>query len=244
MNRLKNTRCYLCGAMDRVKDGGVGWRAEMKERLGDLGIVWLDPCCKPTTLAVENSNTRKALAQAKEAGAYDVVTEQVKIIRCIDLRMTDIADFVVVNLDTDVHACGTYEEIANANRQKKPIIVHVEQGKKNAPSWLFGMLPHQMIFSTWEEVDEYLRHVNEDEQVDRSHRWYFFDLEVKSASPVPHLKRRTYLILKTLSFETISTTAQFALAWSMFQDIGACLWFTTVSFVMKSILYYYHERCW
>jgi len=52
------------------------------------------------------------------------------------------------------------------------------------------------------------------------------------------------LILKTLSFETISTAAQFVLAWFMFQDVGACLWFTAVSFVMKSVLYYYHERAW
>jgi len=177
MNRLKNTRCYLCGAMDRVKDGGVGWRDEMKKRVSGMGIVWLDPCCKPTTMAVENADTRRTLAQAKQIGAYDVVAEQVKIIRCIDLRMTDIADFVLVNLDTDVHACGTYEEIANANRQKKPIIIHVEQGKQNAPSWLFGMLPHQMIFSTWEEVDEYLRYIDSYSAIDHQNRWMFFNLE-------------------------------------------------------------------
>jgi hypothetical protein len=29
MNRLKNSLCYLCGAMDRVQDGGVGWRGNI-----------------------------------------------------------------------------------------------------------------------------------------------------------------------------------------------------------------------
>ncbi len=177
MNRLKNTRCYLCGAMDRVKDGGVGWRAEMRERFTDRGIVWLDPCRKPTTMAIENDETRRQFTLAKERGDFEYVARVGKIIRCIDLRMTDIADFLVVNLDTDVHACGTYEEIANANRQKKPIIVHVEQGKQNAPTWLFWMLPHQMIFSTWAAVDGYLRHIGSDPEIDHLNRWMFFDLE-------------------------------------------------------------------
>ena len=175
MNRLANTRIYLCGAMDRVADGGIGWRDAIKERLADLDIIWLDPCHKPTTLAVENADTRKELNWAKQRGDYDFVAQQIRVIRCIDLRLTDIADALVVNLDTDVHACGTYEEIANANRQKKPIVLHIEQGKQNAPSWLFGMLPHQMIFSTWDEVGAYLRHIAHAPVIDSLKRWYFFD---------------------------------------------------------------------
>ena len=43
-----------------------------------------------------------------------------KIIRCVDLRMVDISDFLVVNLDPDIPTFGTHEEIANANRQRSP----------------------------------------------------------------------------------------------------------------------------
>ena len=179
MNRLANTRMYLAGAMDRVIDGGVGWRVNLKAQLADLDITWLDPCVKPTTLAVENAESRNRLQWAKQRGEYDFVAQQMKIIRCIDLRLTDIADALIVNLDLDVHACGSYEEIANANRQKKPIIVRVEQGKQNTPSWLFGMLPHQMFFSTWDEVGNYLRHIAYAPIIDSLNRWYFFDLEIK-----------------------------------------------------------------
>jgi hypothetical protein len=67
------------------------------------------------------------------------------------------------------------EELFWANRMKKPILVRVEQGKRNAPDWLFGTLPHQLIFSTWNEVVTYLRHVAKDEYVDHLRRWRFFN---------------------------------------------------------------------
>ena len=36
MNRLKGMTAYLCGAMDRVEDGGVKWRQYMTPKLQDL----------------------------------------------------------------------------------------------------------------------------------------------------------------------------------------------------------------
>ena len=46
-----------------------------------------------------------------------------KQIRPVDLRMVDICDFLIVNLDLEVHATGTYEELYWANRCIKPILV-------------------------------------------------------------------------------------------------------------------------
>ena len=46
MNRLCGTRTYLAGAMDRVKDGGIGWRNDITPFLEDMGVVVLDPCKK------------------------------------------------------------------------------------------------------------------------------------------------------------------------------------------------------
>ena len=99
-----------------------------------------------------------------------------KTIRSVDLRLVDISDFIIVNLDLDVHPCGTLEEIFWANRQKKPIIVHMVQGKVHTPDWLFGTIPHQMIFSNWEDIREYLKHINSDENIDTYNRWYFLNL--------------------------------------------------------------------
>lgn len=175
MNRLALNRGYLCGAMDRVTDGGVGWRQDLIESLKNLKILWLDPCRKPIDVGVEDLENRALRHKAKRAGDYEFVRTQMKQIRPVDLRMVDICDFVVVNLDLAVHACGTYEELFWANRMKKPVLVRVEQGIEHTPDWLFGTLPFELIFSTWDEVKKYLRHIAHDPVIDRLNRWYFFN---------------------------------------------------------------------
>ena len=175
MNRLALNRGYLCGAMDRVTDGGVGWRQDLITNLEDLKILWLDPTRKPINIGIEDLENRALRHKAKRAGDYEFVRNQMKQIRPVDLRMVDIADFLMVNLDLSVHACGTYEELTWANRMKKPILVRVEQGIEHTPDWLFGVLPFEMIFSTWDEVKKYLRHIAHDPVIDRLNRWYFFD---------------------------------------------------------------------
>jgi len=177
MNRLKHARCYLAGAMERDASNGVEWRDTLKLALVDLKICWLDPTKKPTEIGQETIETKKEMMAARKAGDYEAVHNLMKIVRCVDLRMTDISDFLVVNLDPDVPTFGTHEEIANANRQKKPIIIRVTGGKERTPLWLLAMLPHQLIFSTWGEIHRYLRHVAHDTVIDRLHRWYFFNFE-------------------------------------------------------------------
>src|SRR5271157_2611345 len=179
LNRLKFTRCYLAGAMEKDISNGVEWRQTIQDILSDLKVVWLDPTHKPTEIGRETLETKEEMFKAREACDYDAVHKLMKIIRCVDLRMVDISDFLVVNLDPNIPTCGTHEEIANANRQKKPIIVRLVGGKEKTPLWLLAMLPHQLIFSTWEEVHHYLRHINGDTVIDRLNRWYFFNLEIK-----------------------------------------------------------------
>ena len=174
MNRLALNRGYLCGAMDRVSDGGVGWRQDLIASLKDLKVFWLDPTRKPIDIGVEDMENRGLRQKAKRAGDFEFVRNQMKQIRPVDLRMVDICDFMVVNLDLAVHACGTYEELYWGNRMKKPILVRVEQGIEHTPDWLIGTVPFEMIFSTWDEVKTYLRHIAHDPVIDRLNRWYFF----------------------------------------------------------------------
>jgi hypothetical protein len=174
-NRLAYTRGYLCGAMDRVQDGGIGWRKDIQRVFKNYKIQWMDPSNKPIDIGIEDLENRAYRRKCKEAGRYDMVQTDMKIIRCVDLRMVDISDFIVVNLDTSVHACGTYEELTWANRGKKPIIIRVEQGKSDCPDWILGTIPHEMIFSTWAEVYSYLKHVARDDYFETFRRWCFFD---------------------------------------------------------------------
>lgn len=175
MNRLKNQRVYLAGAMDRVVDRGVIWRDYITPFLEEMGIVVFNPIKKPTTMGAEDATTQEIKIKLKDQKKYEELSDIMKEIRSTDLRLVDISDFLIVNLNLDTHPCGTYEEIFLANRSKKPIIVHVEQGKKKTPDWLFGTIPHSMIFSNWEEIKTYLKHINFDEFIVTHNRWKFFN---------------------------------------------------------------------
>lgn len=175
MNRLKNQRVYLAGAIDRVKDKGRGWREEISPFLESLGIVVLNPITKPIEIGLEDNQAHAIKNVLKKQEKYDELSHLMKTIRSVDLRLVDISDFLIVNLDLDTHPCGTYEEIFWANRQKKPIIVHMIQGKMNTPDWLFGTIPHSMIYSDWNDIYNYLDTMNKNHNIQTQNRWYFFN---------------------------------------------------------------------
>lgn len=175
MNRLKGQRVYLAGPIDRCPDEGRSWRESIFSFLTDLGVVVLNPLSKPTEIAKEDSECRQFRKQLKSDENYDPLRIQMKVIRNVDLRMVDISDFLIVHLDLDIYACGTLEEIFLANRQKKPIILHMKQGKQNVPDWLFGTIPHQTMFGNWEQVKDYLIQIDKGGEPSPD-RWYFFNL--------------------------------------------------------------------
>jgi hypothetical protein len=163
--------------MDRVPDGGVGWREYISIKLQKLGIGVLNPCDKPTAFAKEDAGFRDKIETLKNKGDFDSVKSEMRDIAAIDLRMVDIAHFVVMDIDINVHMCGSYHEAFVAVAQKKPLLIMCSQGKKNIPNWLFGVVPHEHMFSCWSELIEYIKHINEDETVDDLNRWRFFDWE-------------------------------------------------------------------
>jgi nucleoside 2-deoxyribosyltransferase len=173
MHRLKNQRVYLAGAIDRVKDRGKGWRENITPFLEDLGITVFDPLKKHGTVGLEDDIVHKQKKQLKAAQMYDDLSSLMKDIRRVDLRLVDISDFLIISLDLGSHPCGTYEELFLANRQKKPIILHMTQGKENTPDWLFGTIPHQMIFSCWDGVKDYLVYIDQVKDIKTLDRWYF-----------------------------------------------------------------------
>lgn len=175
MKRLNKQRCYLAGAIDRVPDRGNGWRDFITPFLESLGVEVFNPLKKPTNLAIEDQSVAKHKKQLKKQKRYDELAELMKNIRTVDLRMVDVSDFLIVNLDIDTHPCGTLEEIFWANRQKKPIIIHTVQGKNKTPDWLFGTIPHSMIFSEWEGVQSYLTDINQNISLEPTERWCFFN---------------------------------------------------------------------
>jgi hypothetical protein len=194
--KLNGLRTYLVGAMDRAPDGGVQWRENITPFLEDMGVTVFDPCKKERVVddcELESLDAIKRRDADKRSGNFDELTRVMKDIRSTDLRFVDTSDFLTVNLDLKIYACGTWEEIVLANRQKKPIVIHVEQGKENAPDWLFGMVPHDTIFSHWHEVKAYISAVDEDWEsimLRKSYdRWVFLKTQAKAKlNPVSRKK--------------------------------------------------------
>lgn len=175
INNLKNMRTYLIGAMDRVPDGGRHWRETITPYLEMMNIKILNPCNKPIESAKENEYTRSSIEHLKKTGQFEKIRSDFGHIRNADLRCVDVSDFVIAHIDTSVHACGSYEEIVTANRQKKPTLIWCQQGKHNAPNWLFFMLPHEYIFSSMEELLLYLAIIDTTKYKDKLSRWFFFE---------------------------------------------------------------------
>tara|TARA_R110002020_G_scaffold194354_6_gene395114 strand:+ start:4781 stop:5284 length:504 start_codon:yes stop_codon:yes gene_type:complete len=163
--------------MDRVPDGGVGWRVHISKKLQEMGIGVLNPCDKPTSFAKEDAFFRDRIERFKKSNNFESVKSEMRDIAAIDLRMVDIAHFVIMDIDIDVHMCGSYHEAFVAVAQKKPLLIMCQQGKQNVPNWLFGVVPHEHMFGSWSELIEYIHHINEDEEVEDLNRWRFFDWE-------------------------------------------------------------------
>lgn len=163
--------------MDRVIDGGTKWRSDIKGFLDVLGVIVLNPCNKPIPMGREDELSREHIHSLKMSGNFDEVSKLMREVRSIDLRMVDISDFVILNIDTSVHMCGSYEELSLANRQKKPILVHVEQGKVDCPNWVFGTIPHEHIFDSWKDLRLHLTDIAVSGPNHK--RWVLFDLQQK-----------------------------------------------------------------
>ena len=176
MNRLKGTRCYLSGPMECLQDEGKQWRLDMEPFLRSLGVGVFNPCDKPTPMDLqETTETNVEMKKLWAAGRYDECVPWYKSIVGVDLRMVHLSDFLIAYINKDVFMFGTTVEITWAVQQRKPVLCVVEQGKAKAPGFAIGMIPHQEIFSTFDECKAYLNNVNWGMDVSQYRRWQFFD---------------------------------------------------------------------
>lgn len=181
--RLKYSYMYEIGPMDFVsRDKGKGWRKDLTEYCEQFGILCLNPYEKPLNEihgehALEDDINAMKVKDLLEHNRFDEAAKRMKFVRGSDLRMCDIAHWVVAKLDFDTIMTGTLEEIVTCNRAKKPVIIWSSVPKNKIPPWYFGMLPHELFFETFDEVKEYIRHIHEDDNIDTLNRWVFFDLE-------------------------------------------------------------------
>lgn len=175
MGNLKGNQVYLVGPIDRAPDSGAGWRNQIKPLLIErFGLKVFDPLNKPLKSFVEGDLNTKLRHEWKNKKKYKKLSHTMKAIRATDLRCCDLSHFIIAYLDIDIYSCGTFEEIFLANRQKKPVLIWCKQGKKAIPDWLFGTLPHQMMFGSMKKLIKYLDKIDTSKEERIMNRWLLF----------------------------------------------------------------------
>lgn len=177
MKNLEGARCYLIGPMEFRN--GQAWRERMTTELHELGVKVFDPYNKPFVDIdySEDDQTREKLNSLRENDLLDELHSLMKKIRASDLRLVDISDFFIAYYNTEVHTCGSIEELVTANRAKKPVMIVVEGGHNKAPLWLYGMFPPECFYSSFESVMDTLYDIHEDKiELDKT-RWHLLRKE-------------------------------------------------------------------
>lgn len=175
---LDRTRCYLIGSMEF--SNGQPWRDRAKEELKDTGIIFFDPYHKPFLNSEEEDNDARAQFKSwMDAGEFDKVSEKLKRIRADDLRLCDISDFFIVQVNPKIPSWGSAEELVTINRAKKPIFVFVEGGKEKCPIWIMGMVPHKYIYNNLNEVVDVIKNIDSGKKEIDSDRWHLLKKEYR-----------------------------------------------------------------
>lgn len=144
-NILESTRVYLSGPMDfvgsRVIEKYLGWRAIITPIMKSLGVTVLDPWNKPELKGHGDEYGKEGVAHSKADYEKDFWTNEKTRFKFgkdfwqtvhIDLRMTDVADFLLAFVPTNIYSVGTVHEIVMARGQHKPVLMispPIEYGK-------------------------------------------------------------------------------------------------------------------
>ena len=177
-NLLENTRTYLVGHMQYAN--GRNWRDEAEERLGKLNIKVFNPYKKPFVKEVsEDEDTRLSLDHCQKHGYFNDVAERMSLVRSYDLNLVDRSDFIIAHLLPEVASWGSAEELVTAVRMKKPIFISMEGGKHKTPLWIMGMLPHNYIYDSVEEVMDMIEQIDNGSKKIDSDRWRLLRKELR-----------------------------------------------------------------
>ena len=176
VNRLEGLRTYLAGPLDLAKPKDLLWRSEITPWLQSLGLIVLDPTNKPINICDEDIENQIYKQELKDSNDFEKLSYMMKqIIRC-DLRLCDMADFLIVYITLNVFTTGTIHEIVTMSHQRKPILIFCKQGINKIPNWLFGLCNYKEFFDSWLDLKEYLFLINS-EAIIPNDKWLFFNKE-------------------------------------------------------------------
>ena len=177
-NLLYRTKTYLVGHMQYLS--GRDWRDDVTEKLEALNVTCFNPYKKPFVKDVEEDDAaRQRMSDDMDRGYYNDVVERMTQVRSYDLNLVDRSDFIIAHLLPDVASWGSAEELVTAVRMKKPIFISMEGGKAKTPLWIMGMIPHNYIYDSIEEIMEMIKQIDSGEKKIDSDRWRLLRKELR-----------------------------------------------------------------
>ena len=169
-NILKNTKVYLAGNMEHTDDS-VNWRNYMAYNLKEMDIKVLSPL--DTMFINQNGETdadRCRLKRERQLENYEYVAEYMKGIVQKDLRLIDLSDYVIVNMEIKKPTFGTIHELVIAIQQKKPVFLAVGD-KRDCPLWLLGIVNPKYIYNNIDEILSMIRKIDSGDREIDIKRW-------------------------------------------------------------------------
>lgn len=160
---LYKTKCYLAGNLEFEEENVTKeWRNYFKEQVKPMGITCFSPLDKvfKDFGQPETYGFQKHLKEALGRGEFDYVHEQAKIFRDRDLRMVDLASFVVCVLNVQRPSFGTTDEVLTALEQKKPVMLCISGGYKNIPLWLSAYFRKTWVYSDVDEMINMIKRID------------------------------------------------------------------------------------
>lgn len=130
MERLKNTRVYLAGPVER-DEACAPWRDQISEKLAPMGIdiwsplnypEWFSEACGGNISPELQRGDKEALIRLVKnyQWAGDRRLDRNQVIRDTCLRLVSASDWVICKVGGPT--VGTFEELAIARQQGKPIL--------------------------------------------------------------------------------------------------------------------------
>ena len=147
------------------------WRQNVTDKLTIIGIKVLSPTKK--TFAIQTHETdddRENMNEWREYGDLQRVHDYMVPVIEKDLRLVDISDFLIVNMEVTKPTFGTMHELVVANQQKKPIFFACGD-RKMSPHWITGLIKPRYIYNNLDEVVDTLYKINKGEIEIDSNRW-------------------------------------------------------------------------
>jgi len=159
MGHLQDKSVYLGGAISNcpLLKQGINWRPPVIQELETrFGLNVFDPLSDPKQQFVDD--VKRAQQNKDEHALRMVATGFVQK----DLQKVARCDFTIHKIVTNVDSPGSTDEIMFASRQlKNPTLIVCEEGRFNLSTWYWGCINPEFLFSSWDELYDYLAEVDD-----------------------------------------------------------------------------------